>query len=217
MSNERSLDEIKRFLSKARKIDMTESHPYLVRKKVKPTSTMFVTDCDSVKDCFHWCLPLKDPLLAIPFGSQGHIQTWQFIDASGEKRFLAGAKVKGACWCSGSLPKTSSERFVLAIGEVVATVLSVVQNYKGDAVGVVAGSCGNLLPVATTMRERFPKAVIVVLGDVGNGAEDAIKAARTIGASVRFPLFTAEDKRVFQSANGGKTPTDWNDFYQLHY
>ena len=39
------------------------------------------------------------------------------------------------------------------------------------------------------MRDCYPKARIVILGDIGNGQEDAERAARTTGALLALPDF----------------------------
>src|SRR5207253_2777943 len=85
------------------------------------------------------------------------------------------------------LPDGDGEGVTLQIGEGVATVLSAKQT-TGHA-SIAALSCGNLPAVAKAMRERCPRARIVILGDLGNGEKDAEEAARGVGGFLALPDF----------------------------
>jgi putative DNA primase/helicase len=56
----------------------TDDHPYLVRKQVKAHG-----------------LRMSEGALVIPIESRGQICSLQFIDADGNKRFLAGGRIAG--------------------------------------------------------------------------------------------------------------------------
>ena len=73
---------------------------------------------------------------------------------------------------------------------------------------IAAMNCGNLLPIALTIRDAHPHDAIVIAGDndrhtEGNpGRTKANEAARAIGAQVAIPEFPP-----------GVAGTDFNDLY----
>lgn len=206
------------------------SHPYLDSKHVKAVETLRCIDYEKVFELY--CAYIlsefgfkpkgipgskgtflkKGKLLVVPMrGELGVIQTIQIIDSEGGKAFFKGGLMKGAYWQSESLPETSLEPLTIGIGEGVATVLSVRQ-IKSFPV-VAAMNCGNLVPVARTIRNRFPNAKIIVLSDVGNGQNEAVKAALSVNGVVAIPQFSDELRAAFKKMTGKENPTDFNDYY----
>ena len=197
------------------------SHPYLTKKHIKPTSTMFEIDAREVDAIASergirndqggmWRTGLNGRLLVIPLVKDGELSSLQFIDANGKKRFMRTGRVGGAYWLSCPIEVYQASNRI-GIAEGVATALSVemVEGYPC----VASMSSGNLRNVAESFARKFPEKVFVILSDVGNGEDDAIKAGKAIGAPVVKPLFTEELIKAFQLATGSKdTPTDWNDF-----
>ena len=165
-----------------------DDHPYLARKGVKAHG-----------------LRVHDGGLLVPLREGVKLRSLQFIDLAGEKRFLAGGRVRG---CYYPIGKPSA---VLCIAEGFATGASIYEA-TGHAVAV-AFNAGNLLPVARAMRAKFPAATIVVCADddaatSGNpGLTKAREAAQAVGGVVAVPDF-GEGRPAGAS--------DFNDLAMLH-
>lgn len=198
-------------------------HPYLTRKRIKPTSTMREVDASIVDEIFsgrgirndqgELCRTgLYGRLLVIPLRNKdGLLESLQFIDAKGKKRFMAKGRVGGLCWLSHPLEAYQASS-VIGIAEGVATALSV-ELVKGFPC-VAAMSSGNLENVADSWAGRFRRGKrFFILGDKGNGEDEARAAAERIGAALYVPPINDEVVRRFRLLTGGDKPTDWNDFY----
>ncbi len=135
-----------------------------------------------------------DGRLVIPMcDADGAIQSIQYIDAAGGKRFLAGPSVKSAYHTIG----TPGDRIVIVEGYATAAAI---HEATGDAVAV-AFSANNLAPVARALRAKLPSGEIIVAGDhdaSGTGQRAAEAAARAVGGRVAIPA----------------TPGDWCDVCQ---
>ena len=124
----------------------------------------------------------------------------QRIAPDGTKRFMAGARVKGAYSVIGSL--NDAERVIICEGWATGASLF---ELHGLPV-VVAFNAGNLMPVCQALRSRFENLAVVVAGDddrqnrVNTGRQKAIEAAEAIGATLLFPGLCQCCKC-----------TDWND------
>jgi putative DNA primase/helicase len=144
----------------------------------------------------------------VPVKVGGQISTLELIDESGCKSAISGGQKSGGHWSAQPLPDGDGAGITLLIGEGVATCLSAQQ--ATGYVAVAALYSGNLLAVAREMRERFPKAVLVILADLVKAAGDpdphAIEAARTVGGRLVIPDF-GEDRPSGM--------TDFNDLHQL--
>lgn len=161
-----------------------QSHSYLVAKGVKAFGIKQSGDA-----------------LVIPLRADGEIQSLQFINADGGKRFLTGGRIKG-CYFSIGKPQ-----HIIYIAEGVATGASI-HEATGDAV-VVAFNAGNIKAVAETIRATYPniKLVICADNDVSHiGIDKANEAAKLVDAYVATPDF-GENKTDKQ--------TDFNDLHQL--
>jgi uncharacterized protein (DUF927 family)/phage/plasmid primase-like uncharacterized protein len=165
-----------------------DRHPYLVKKQIQAHGTR-----------------LKGDLLVVPLrDTQDVLHSLQFIDSSGEKRFLPDGRKRGCFFLLGQ------PTGVLCLAEGFATAASV-HEATGYAVAV-AFDAGNLLPVAEGLRARYPNLRMFVCADddhrtKGNpGRARAREAAQAVGATVAVPDF------------GGNRPdaaTDFNDLHQL--
>jgi putative DNA primase/helicase len=94
-------------------------------------------------------LPIRD--------ESGVLHSLQFIDADGGKKYLTAGRIRG---CYFGIGKPDG---VLCIAEGFATAASIHES-TGHAVAI-AFDCGNLLPVAKSLREKLPDVKIVVCGD----------------------------------------------------
>jgi putative DNA primase/helicase len=153
-------------------------HPYLVRKGVKPTVDIRVTD---------------DGKLVVPvFDQHGDTTSLQFITADGDKRFLTGGQIQGGLFpiLGGDGPLFIAEGYATGATIRAATEKTV----------LVAFNAGNLLPVAKLARHRYPNRQIVICADDDHetaaregknpGIEKATEAARQVKALLAVPRFT---------------------------
>lgn len=152
-------------------------HPYLLKKGVKATSDVRVTD---------------DGKLVIPvFDQHGDTMSLQFITADGGKRFLTGGQIQG-----GLFPILGGQGPLL-IAEGYATAATI-HEATGKTV-LAAFNAGNLLHVAKLARHRYPDRQIVICADDDHetaaregknpGIEKATEAARQVKALLAVPKF----------------------------
>lgn len=163
-----------------------EDHAYLRKKRIKTEG-----------------LRVHEGALVIPMRDGAELHSLQFIGADGDKRFLAGGRVNG---CYFSIGKPDD---VLCVAEGFATGASI-HEATGHAVAV-AFSAGNLLPVARSLRTKFPDLRLILCADddiktPGNpGLAKAREAALAVGASLAVPDF---------GANRPDGSTDFNDLHR---
>ena len=165
-------------------------HPYLTRKAIK---------AHGVRTDGHYLLiPMRD--------ATGKLWSLQTISSEGDKRFQPGGRVK-ACYCSIGAPEG---RIVICEGYATAATIN-----ESTGGGVVAAfSAGNLLPVALSLRNKYPDLSITVAADddwktPGNpGISAAREAAAAVGASLAVPDWTGLVR--------GKSDSDFNDVARLH-
>jgi hypothetical protein len=164
-------------------------HPYLIRKKVQSHG-----------------LKLSRGKLIVPLYDQNQIlQSLQFIDSDGEKKFLVGGRTKSCYYQIGGAPDK-----ILYVAEGFATAATV-HEATGSAV-VVAFNANNLKPIAEALREKFPNLEMVICADddhqtKGNpGISKAIEAATATLSKVVIPEF---------NGNRSDSDTDFNDLFVL--
>lgn len=172
-------------------------HPYLVRKQVSPIKTLREIDAKKVVQILGYVPKsngdrLNGRLLIVPVKQGDKLSTVELIDSIGYKAALAGRGSKvGGYWVTEQLPNGNGDGLTLLIGEGMATVLSA--SVASGYIGIAALSSGNLPAVARTIRQRYPKASLVVLADLvkASGAPDpnAIEAAQLTGGRVAIPDF----------------------------
>jgi putative DNA primase/helicase len=190
-----------------------EAHPFLVRKGVSPVPSLREIDAGAAAALLGYApkcqdKPLGGGLLVVPIKVASELSSVEFIDEAGRKSALYGGAKTGGYWAAQPLPNGDGTGLTLLVGEGVATVLSA-REATGHLV-IAALSSGNLLAVAREMRERYPKAVLVVLSDLikatGEPNPYAIEAARAISGLVAVPDF-GEDRP--------EGATDFNDLAVL--
>lgn len=152
----------------------------------------------------HGLRQLGDRLLVPMRDGSGALWAVQSITGEGEKRFMRGARKRG---------------LYHAIGQQVAGVLCIAEGYATaasihEATGypvAVAFDCGNLLPVARTLRGKYPQTRILICADndtataerIGRnpGIEAATEAAQAVGGVVASPFdFPATGKDMHANA-----------------
>ncbi len=188
-------------------------HPYLARKRVSPVQTLYELGADELVRIIGYQPkasgePLQGRVLIVPVHVGDAVTTVEMIDEAGRKSALAGGRKGSGSWLAQPLPTGNGAGQTIAIGEGVATVLSVAAATGWPVAAAL--SCGNLKSVAEAMRRRFPAARLVVLADLGNGEGKAHEATVAAGAICTAPTF--DDGATLPT---GKAPTDWNDLAVL--
>lgn len=171
-----------------------DTHPYLEAKGIKASGARLYRGplvIDGMR-----C----DGALIVPIrNAAGQLRSLQFMGPDGTKRYLPGGE-KSACYHSIGKPGE-----LIYICEGFATGASI-HEATGQAV-VVSFDAGNLLPVATIMRDKFPDARLVLAADndqwtPGNpGVRKAREAAEAVNGRLAIPEFTDPEGE----------PTDFND------
>jgi putative DNA primase/helicase len=187
-------------------------HPYLVRKGLDPVQTLRELEAPELRALLGYApaseeRPLSGRVLVVPVWIGPAVSTLELIDEAGNKSSLAGGVKKGGYWIAGPAPVAGGQATPILIGEGMATMLSA--HRATGWVALAALSSGNLPPVAESVRERFPDADIVVLGERGPGEAKARQAAEISGDRMVLPVFAA-DARI-----DDKAPTDFNDMAVL--
>ncbi|MGP5711272.1 toprim domain-containing protein [Vreelandella alkaliphila] len=148
----------------------SSTHTYLATKGVKPHN-----------------LRQMRGLLVVPLTDGQRLVNWQTIAADGAKYFKTGGKVKGCYSPMGSIEP--HQPLLIAEGWATAATLHEATGYAVAA----AMNAGNLLPVAKSLRERYPTQPIIVCADndhgtAGNpGVTKGKEAASAIGARCVWP------------------------------
>jgi putative DNA primase/helicase len=173
-----------------------DPHPYLIAKRVAAVPTLREIHAGKMPEILGYQphsrgATLAGRILVVPLRVGGELSMVELIDESGRKSFLRGGAVAGGHWAPQELLDGDRVGLTLLIGEGVATVLSA-REASGYPV-IAALSSGNLLQVAREMRKRYPKALLGVLGELGNGQKDAEEAARATGSALILPGF-GEDR-----------------------
>lgn len=167
--------------------DAVKTHPYALKKGIRP-----------------YGLKQLNSSLVIPVYVDNCISSFEYVDEKGGKRYLYGSRTEGGYYWIGK------ETDVIYIVEGYATGVSIYEATGAHV--VIAFSAYNVPNVAKMLRERKPEVKIIIAADndqwtVGNpGISYAQQAQREIGADIRFPPFSPEDKN---------RPKDWNDYHQI--
>ncbi|KWU25854.1 DUF927 domain-containing protein [Burkholderia cenocepacia] len=181
-------------------------HPYLLRKGLPNVDTLREIGIQRLtalagytpKSSAH---RLVGRILIAKVERTGSVTSLEMIDEDGRKSALAGGAKSGGYWIAAA-PNAESKRILVAEG--CATALSAHLCTGLPAVAVL--SCGNMQKAAIALAERYPTALLVLLGDIGNGQEKATEAARAVGGAIAFPNFG--DGRSDDA-------TDFNDMHRM--
>jgi putative DNA primase/helicase len=187
-------------------------HPYLVRKHLEATRSLRELEALELQVLLGYVpasekQPLMGRVLLVPCWIGEAISTLELIDEHGRKSSLAGGVKRGGYWIAGSTPADGELNSPILIGEGMATVLSA--HRSTGWVALAALSSGTLPQVAGIVRNRYPDADLVVLGDLGPGEAKARQAAKEALARLALPAFSTG------AQIDDKPPTDFNDMAVL--
>lgn len=184
-------------------------NPYLVSKGVEPVPALLELPIERVEEVLGYRpqskgAPLSGRILVAPVTIGGKLSTCELIDEQGRKSAIAGGQKKGGFWTPEPAPNDAE---VIAIGEGIATVLSVRQATGWPVVAAL--SSGNLEAVARQMRERHPNAKLAILADIkkdtGEIDHGAVAACDAAGGILAVPDFGPHREMG---------ATDWNDLHK---
>jgi len=145
--------------------------------------------------------------LLIPLVGDEAIQSLQFIQADGTKRFLKNGKTKGMYHAIGL--ESQPERLLICEGFATGATL----NMETKTPVIVVFYAANLVPVAKVIRKQHPHAEILICGDNDHATEGnpgktyAINAARACGGRWTIP--------DFHGLTPSPNDTDFNDLSRL--
>ncbi len=170
--------------------------PYLRRKQVEAETVRYFPGGKIVLPILRYDLPRDQALVGV-----------QIIDGEGSKRFTAGMAKRGAACRLGHVVIDAP----ILICEGLATGLTIRMATDRRLPVFVALDAGNLLPVATIVRQIYPDAYLLFCADddfmtpSNPGQQAAWKAAGTLGnADMVYPVFS------------GQRLTKLTDFNDLH-
>jgi putative DNA primase/helicase len=156
-----------------------DDHGYLLRKSVAlPYARQHGSD-----------------LVLLVQDADGAVHGLQTIAPDGSKKLSAGTSKRGHFIHVAGAPEHEPESIL--IGEGAATVESACRLIGGIDLGLAAIDCGNLLPVAQAVRQRYPQARIIIAADddrctPGNpGLTHARRTAQAIGCELLRPAWPA--------------------------
>lgn len=187
-------------------------HAYTTRKGIDPIDVRCISCAEVQSICGNLPPGLSGDLLVIPLyriGCKG-IVNLQFIDGSGEKRFMTGGSTAGCyAWVIGGPKPQNTEYALICEGYSTSASANAATGYPV----AMALSAGNLPAVAKGLSKKFAgKVKIIIAADddwktKGNpGLTKAREAAAAIGAALAVPAF-GDDRP------DGKT--DFNDLHSL--
>ncbi|HDR9172997.1 TPA: PriCT-2 domain-containing protein [Burkholderia vietnamiensis] len=186
-------------------------HPYLVRKHLEPMDTLRELDALELRALLGYApaseeQPLTGRVLIVPVWN-GPISTLELVDEHGRKSSLAGGVKRGGYWMTEPMLVPAEELPRILIAEGMATALAAAR--ATDWFAVAALSSGNLGLVVQRLREQYPAAELIVLGERGSGEVQARQAAQATQARVAWPAFAA-DAHI-----DDKVPSDFSDMAVL--
>ncbi|HEM7892212.1 phage/plasmid primase, P4 family [Burkholderia cepacia] len=166
-------------------VELEPAYPYVMQKGITPFGARQL-----------------DGIVVLPvYGPDGALQSLQFIDDAGEKRFLSKGKMKSGRMVLGN--PIDGSPLIACEGWATGCSLHEATGY----VTVVCFNGGNLATVVETLRSRYPNSRIIVAADLdesGAGKRYADKAlAAASNAVAAYPAFA-----------DGREAGDFNDLHR---
>jgi putative DNA primase/helicase len=162
--------------------------------------------------------PVRNGDVLVPgYDVDGKLWTIQYIKQDGTKRFAKNSCKHGCFHVVGvhngaaALQKIALSP-VVVIAEGYATAATIAK--QGKVTALAAFDSGNLLPVATALRQRYPEKAIVIAGDDDHriennpGLKKALAAAEAVAGVAIFLNLTTEQR--------AKGLIDFNDLATQH-
>lgn len=155
--------------------------------------------------------------LIIPYyNSNGYIRTLQTITPDGNKLFAKGGQISGCFHPMGLSSVSSTYADNIYVGEGFSTMASVFIAMEKPC--IVAGNCGNLLPVLDNLTRLYPNARFIICADndmkMPIGSEHMIWSNPGVEAAINCQKFHACDVVIPDFNQIDSTGlTDFNDLH----
>lgn len=172
---------------------VAESHPYLAGKKIES-----------------YGLRMEGENLLIPLYANKKIVSLQTISPEGDKLFLTGGRKKGAYFPLAKKEEIEAHEAIL-FAEGYATAASIKEATNMPV--ICCFDAGNLLPVASEFRRKYPLAKFVFCADndaftiingepFNTGIEKASSATREIeNSAITWPVFQENNDTKYSDFN----------------
>lgn len=171
-------------------------HTYLGRKKINPHGVRFLKSVQGLTNAL--IIPVYDA------GNKNRLQSLQFVDEAGNKRFLKGGRKK-----AGFYPVSDHlDQGRIVICEGFATGATLVEYYFPDDTVLCAFDAGSLEAVAVAFRKQFPKREMIIAGD--NDHEAKFNTGLMKG---RQAALVAKAEFIYPHFHDGETGSDFNDHW----
>lgn len=188
-------------------------HPYIERKRIIPMGIKQAAKRYTVRPAINgrheqYIAPgtLLVPLYSTSTGGLIGIEA---ITPHGQK--IAHGKRSGGClWLGGAL-STGENKGRIYIAEGYATAISVHMRTRNPV--IVAFSTGNLLPVASWVREQHPESEIVVASDHDKGSFITVDGEEVENPGLVMATKAAEAVEGFIAHPPLQEKGDWNDWH----
>jgi len=150
------------------------AHPYLMKKRISHAGIKQIGSNLIIP----LCMDLADPA--------DLLCSLQFININGEKKFLTGGKVQGACHVIGNL----ADAEIIYLVEGYATGMTI--HEATDAPVIVAFNAGNMKVVCQKLKDSFGNKQIIVAAD--NDMKTQENTGNNCGKDVADEIF--EDLQI---------------------
>lgn len=131
-----------------------------------------------------WGIRFTRGSICVPaINAKGKIQTLQFINPEGDKKFLSGGAKRGHFHLIKKMPDDSRAHSILGFAEGYATAATLHEQLGHEM--AITFDAGNILPVAQALRKIWPDRPFVFFADhdIHKGYEQAfIKLSQLTGA-----------------------------------
>ena len=182
--------------------EVNEPTPYMAAKGIQVHPGVYTNNDKNLT-----CIPATD--------IDGNIQTVQYINSDGTKRFAKDSKKEGCFHVLGGLNKLARAP-VIVIAEGYATAATIKEATDLPAV-VSAFDAGNLKSVAKALHDKYPHTPIMLAADddkhleqskgINPGKEKAGEAADAVNGFIIFPTFSPEEQIL--------NPRNFSDFNDM--
>jgi antirestriction protein ArdC/phage/plasmid primase-like uncharacterized protein len=162
-------------------------------------------------------VPVRNGDLLVPgYDVEGKLWTVQYIKEDGTKRFAKESRKHG-CFHVVGAPNGAAARQKIALSPVAviaegyATAATIAK--QANVTAIAAFDSGNLLAVASALRERYKDKPIIIAGDDDHrlennpGREKALEAATAVKGLAVFPNLSKEQRQ--------QGMTDFNDLARV--
>ncbi len=168
---------------------------YLQRKGIHPHGVKFLNPYST-----------NETMLVPIYNINGVIQSIQYIDADGNKKYFYQAPISGGFFPFG----LGDNPDIILVGEGYATMATVYELTGYPC--VAAMDCGNLLHVCMALKGKYTNSKIIITADNDTRSEGNPGISRANHAKDKLNLLAV----IAPTFSNEEFGSDWNDYYLLH-